>query len=124
MKTALSKVLVFVAFPTFVGLIGLYLSYLDDKSSSSMSFDRDFVVPFLLALAMVVVVYLRTDGFKQSKVEPILKWPKVRRVKKKVVVARKNEGGVNADNQAEEEEEEEDDEQEQEGSASGDKKNN
>lgn len=49
-----------------------------------MDLDQDFVVPFLLAVAMVVVIFIQTNGFSAKEMKPIVKWPKVKRVKKYV----------------------------------------
>lgn len=87
-----NKFLVFVVFPTCMGAAGLYLPYLD-KDKRETSFDKDFAMPFLLALAMVVVIYVQTNGFRQKEANPILKWPKVKRVKKVVYKKREKKQG-------------------------------
>ena len=80
----LGRVMIFMFFPLLMGCAGLYMGYLESLRSpeKKLSFDHDFVVPFLLALAMSVVVGFQTKGFTKKKVEPIIAWPKVRRVKK------------------------------------------
>lgn len=91
--TTMGKIGVYLLFPTTVGALGLFVSYLEirrqqrsteqKEEEKEMDFDRDFVVPFLLALAMVVVISIQSNGFS-GKVEPLVQWPKVRRVKKVV----------------------------------------
>jgi hypothetical protein len=91
------KLLIFLGFPTFVGILGLYMSYLgsmNDKDKK-LSFDQDFVMPFLLALAMATVIGLQTGGYRQKEITPIVPWPKVKRTqkivrKKKETVTKKN----------------------------------
>lgn len=79
------RFVIFVLFPTLVGLGGLYAGYLETlrNDEKELSVDNDFVMPFLLALAFAVVVAFQTRGFSTKKVEPLVKWPKVR--KKKVI---------------------------------------
>lgn len=77
------SILIFLAFPMFVGSAGLSVGYLrtvNDKSQKA-DFDRDFVFPFLMALALVVVITIQTGGFTSS-VKPLVQWPKVRRKRK------------------------------------------
>lgn len=86
--TTVGQVGLFILFPLTVGVAGLYVGYLStlkDKDRK-LSIDQDFVMPFLLALTMVIVVSIQTDGFRQKKVKPLVPWPKVKRVKKVVVV--------------------------------------
>ena len=82
---------VFVLFPTIVGFLGMYISYMDAKlmAKRGLSFDQDFLIPFLLALAMVVVLAIQTNGFTQKEVQPMVQWPQVKRVKKVVVRKKK-----------------------------------
>jgi hypothetical protein len=84
--TTLGRLLVFLLFPFVVGLLGLYLAYLEtlSKPDRTISWDLDFVTPFLLALAMAVVLGVQTGGFTSKKVKPIVQWPKVKRVKRVV----------------------------------------
>jgi hypothetical protein len=86
------RFVVFVIFPVVVGTLGLYLGYLESlrKPERQISFDQDFVVPFLLALAMAAVLFFQTGGFTTKKVKPLIEWPKVRRVKK-IVKKKKSE---------------------------------
>jgi hypothetical protein len=85
------RILIFLAFPMFIGWAGLSVGYLrtvNDKSQQ-VDFDRDFVFPFLLALALVVVITIQTKGFTAS-MKPLVQWPKVRRkrkiIRKRVIV--------------------------------------
>lgn len=80
----MGKIAIFLLFPTIVGLLGLYSAYLQlrKEPDRTLDFDNDFMNPFLLALAMCVVVYIQTGGFTSKKMEPLIKWPKVKRVKK------------------------------------------
>jgi len=86
--TVVGRVAVFLLFPTAVGLLGLYVAWVESrrKKDKQLSLDRDFVLPFLLALAFVFVIGLQTGGFRTGKAEPLIAWPKVKRVKKVVVV--------------------------------------
>jgi len=88
---------IFVVFPTLMGFIGLYMGYLESirKPERELDFDTDFVMPFLLALAFTIVVGFQTKGYTTNKVEPLVKWPKVRRKKviKKVKKEDLDEGG-------------------------------
>lgn len=93
-----ARLLVFLLIPTSTGLIGLFSSYLqstrsppnndDDGEAHTIDIDRDFVTPFLLGLALVIVIGFQTKGFTvaggRSDMERkyALSWPKARRVKK------------------------------------------
>lgn len=94
--TVHGRFMVFLIFPVTCGVIGLYLGHLEStrKPERKISFDQDFVMPFLLALAMAVVLFFQTGGFTSDKVKPIVAWPKVRRVKK---VVRKTKAQAEAD---------------------------
>lgn len=85
----LGKILVVVVFPTLMGCIGLYFGYLESKREDAkhheISFERDFVMPFLLALALVILIGFQTRGFTTNKVEPIIQWPATRTKKQKVI---------------------------------------
>jgi hypothetical protein len=85
--TWIAKLAIFILFPFIVGLFGLYVSYLEtfktDKNHK-LSFDQDFIFPFLLALALAIVVGFRTSNFRLKQLQPIVAWPKVQRVKKYV----------------------------------------
>lgn len=79
-----AKTLLFLGFPLLAGIAGLYVGYLRTINSpeAKIDFDTDFVFPFLLALALVVVIAFQTKGFAQKKMTPLIQWPKVRRKKK------------------------------------------
>ena len=88
--TVLGKIGIFLAFPLLVGLTGMYFAYLEQRKNPEreMNMDQDFVMPFLLALAMVIVIGFQTSGYRSREVQPLIHWPKVKRVKR--VVHRKN----------------------------------
>jgi hypothetical protein len=90
--TSMGRIIVFLCFPLTIGVLGLYLGYLESikKPDRKISFDQDFVMPFLLALAMAAVLFFQTAGFSTKKVQPLVRWPKARRVKK-VVKKKKSE---------------------------------
>ena len=85
------RIFIFIIFPLTSGVIGLYLAHLESlrKPERTISFDTDFVMPFLLALALSIVIGFQTGGFSSNKVKPLISWPKVRRVKK---IIRKKKG--------------------------------
>ena len=91
------RIMVFVVFPITCGTIGLYMGYLESlrKADRIISFDQDFVMPFLLALAMAGVLFYQTGGFSSNEVKPLVAWPKVRRVKK---IIKKTKAEMEADN--------------------------
>lgn len=99
------RLLVFLLVPCLTGLVGLASSYLqstrsspsnkdDDEEAHTIDFDRDFVTPFLLGLAFVIVIGFQTGGFKigsgsgsgsgGSSLERkfALSWPKAKRIRK------------------------------------------
>lgn len=87
----LAKLLLFLGVPLFTGTAGLYIGYirtLQDKQPK-IQFDVDFVLPFLLALALVIIISFQTRGFS-TKVTPLVQWPKVKRkrkiIRKQVIV--------------------------------------
>lgn len=81
--TVFGKIAVFLGFPLVIGVLGLYLAYLERLNKpKELSFERDFVTPFLLAFAMAVVVSIQTNGFRERKARGIVRWPQVKRVKK------------------------------------------
>lgn len=87
--STVGTVAVFLLFPLGMGTLGLSLSYLETwrKPEKELSFDRDFVLPFLLALAMAVVVGFQTAGYRKRQIDPLVTWwPKVNRVKKSIKV--------------------------------------
>ena len=91
--TIISRLVLFLFFPTVVALGGMVTSYFQNKYGTDgnrekpIDFDRDFVFPFLMTLVVVVVVGIQTYGFKKYKAAPLLQWPKV--VKKKKVVRKR-----------------------------------
>lgn len=89
------KIALFLGFPLLVGILGLYFAFLETrkKPERELSLDQDFIMPFLLALAMVTVIGLQTQGYTSRKLKPIVAWPKVKRVKK--VVYKKKGDDVN-----------------------------
>ena len=82
--STIGKFAVFLGFPITMGMLGLYMSYLETlrRPEKELSLDQDFVMPFLLALAMAVVIGIQTSNFTTSKVQPLVAWPKVKRVKR------------------------------------------
>lgn len=87
--TLFGRVMLFAGFPICAGGAGLYVGYLKTMGDpdKTVDFDNDFVFPFLLALAMVLVVGFQTGGFTSKSAKPLVAWPKVRR-KKKVIYKR------------------------------------
>lgn len=85
--------MVFVVFPLTAGTVGLYMGYLETvrDANKKISFDQDFIMPFLLALAMAVVLFIQTGGFSSNEVKPVVAWPKAKRVRK--VIRKKKQGG-------------------------------
>ena len=91
----LARFLIFIFIPSFTGLTGLGVSYLqsiqsrrlgtEDDEPHEVDFDRDFVTPFLLALAFVIVIGCQTSGCSRdagSGRKGGFGWPKTRRVQK------------------------------------------
>jgi len=95
----LARFLIFVFVPSFTGLAGLGISYLqsgrrvennnNDSDSEEevheVNFDRDFVTPFLLALALVIVLGFQTNGFSMEhdgQRKGAFVWPKARTVQR------------------------------------------
>lgn len=76
-----SRILLFFATPTLIGLLGLMMAYAD--RDREINFDQDFVYPFLLGVLVVITIGFQTGGFKKSP-EPLVAWPKVKRVRKVV----------------------------------------
>jgi len=90
--TTIGKIFVFLVFPVTIGVIALYIAYLETRRTpdKALNFDQDFMVPFLLALAMSIVIGIQTGGFTTNEVKPLVPWPKVRRVKTIVRKKKKN----------------------------------
>ena len=93
----LARFLIFIFIPSFTGLTGLGVSYLqsiqsrrlgtedDEDEPHEVNFDRDFVTPFLLALAFVIVIGFQTSGFSKdagSGRKGAFAWPTTKRVQK------------------------------------------
>jgi hypothetical protein len=91
--TFLGKMGIFLGFPLVAGMAGLYLAFLETqkRKDRELSFDQDFVVPFLLALAMAIIIGFQTGGYTSSSVTPLIPWPKVKRVKKIIYKNKKGE---------------------------------
>jgi hypothetical protein len=91
--TLMGKFGIFFGFPLSMGMVGLYMAWLETRKDTKreLSFDQDFVVPFLLALAMAVVIGFQTGGYANSEVTPLIPWPKVKRVKKIIYKNKKGE---------------------------------
>mmetsp|Transcript_17487 Transcript_17487/g.36445 ORF Transcript_17487/g.36445 Transcript_17487/m.36445 type:complete len:174 (+) Transcript_17487:209-730(+) len=92
-----ARLMIFIFVPTFTGLMGLLVSYLEtfhvpspdekDQRGNPMKqhevdFDRDFLNPFLLSMALVVVLGFQTRGYSTKERQYFLQWPKARKVKK------------------------------------------
>jgi hypothetical protein len=97
--TFLGKLGIFLGFPLFCGFMGLYMWYFASLKDPQrkVDLDRDFIMPFLLGLAMVVVVGIQTNGFSTRETKPLVQWPKVKRVRKFV---RKGEEGETTESSA------------------------
>ena len=80
------RLVLFLGFPFLVGFLGLYTAYIDSKSHDdrTIRIETDFALPFVMALSMVVVLWIQTNGFRSKKPEPLIAWPKA--VKKKRIV--------------------------------------
>jgi len=87
-----ARIVLFIVFPVMAGCMGMCAAHLEHrrKPEREIDFDSDFMMPFLLGLVFVIVVGFQTRGYTTDKVEPIVKWPKVRR--KKVVRTVKENG--------------------------------
>jgi hypothetical protein len=86
--TFLGKLVIFLFFPTLMGMLGLYVAHLeasrDEEGSRRISFDYDFGLPFALTLALCVVIGFQTGGFTGRRNQAWIIWPKVT-TRKKVV---------------------------------------
>jgi hypothetical protein len=92
--TFLGKLGIFFGFPLTAGFVGMYCAFLQKMKKGQgkeLNFDQDFIVPFLLGLAMVVVIGFQTGGFTAKEFEPLVAWPKVKRVKKIIYKNKKGE---------------------------------
>lgn len=84
MPTTLAKVCIFLVLPMGAGILGLYSAYLKQFSEPDrkLTIEADFGLPFMLTLLLVVVVGFQTNGYNTSKVNPLIRWPKVKRTRK------------------------------------------
>lgn len=85
------RFLIFVFVPTFTGITGLGVSYLqalrndqldEGEEPHEVDFDRDFVTPFLLAMALVIVLGFQTGGFRTRERKAAFAWPTARTVQR------------------------------------------
>lgn len=83
-----ARLFLFLIVPTAVGSFGLLVSYLNNKfgmdEPGSIDIDRDFVIPFLVAMVMIIVVNIQTLNFSSYEAKPLISWPKV--IKKKKII--------------------------------------
>ena len=90
-----ARLLVFLLVPSATGLIGLFSSFLqstrtplEGQDPHTIDLDRDFMTPFLLGLAFVIVIGFQTGGFRVAggmtamERKFALSWPKAKRVRK------------------------------------------
>ena len=84
-----ARILIFIFIPSITGLSGLGVSYMlslktpqEGEEEHIVDFDRDFVTPFLLALAFVIVLGFQTNGFNPQAAanrKGVFVWPSTRR---------------------------------------------
>ncbi len=89
MNSIASRIVLLFLFPLCVGSLGLGASHFQNTFSSDpnpMNFERDFILPFLMTMVLVVVVSLQTGSFSKYKADPLVHWPKV--VKKQKIIRR------------------------------------
>jgi hypothetical protein len=85
--TLMGKVLLFLLFPLLMGLIGLCMGYMatsGENATRELNFEQDFMLPFVLALAMGIIIGFQTRGFSTTKRTPFILWPKVKTQRKVV----------------------------------------
>ena len=88
--TFIGRLLIFIGFPFFVGMIGLYSGYIAHKTNPDtvreMRIDTDFALPFIIALSMVLVIWFQTKGLAKDhmKPKPLISWPKT--IKRKKII--------------------------------------
>ena len=91
--TFISRIVLFLILPGIVGGIGLGASYFQNKyppegvEPELVDFDRDFIMPFIMTLIIVIIVGIRTRGFTTYRSNSLVQWPKL--IKKKKVVKKK-----------------------------------
>jgi hypothetical protein len=91
--TFLGKLSVYIGFPLTVGVSGLIFASIEhaqNPQSREIVVEKDFILPFLLALTLVIVLGIQSSNFS-GRPEPLIKWPKVRKVKKIVYHNKKGE---------------------------------
>ena len=74
---------------------------IDDKEELTVDFDRDFLTPFLLSMALVVVIGFQTRGYSTNERKAAFQWPKTRRVRtvrRERVIVDDDEGATKKDN--------------------------
>eukprot|EP01083_Nonionella_stella_P133278 405159_1 len=89
MNSIASRIVLLFIFPLCVGSLGLGASHFQNTFTSDpnpMNFERDFILPFLMTMVLVVVVSLQTGSFSKYKADPLVHWPKV--VKKQKIIRR------------------------------------
>ncbi|KAL3918915.1 MAG: hypothetical protein SGILL_004016 [Bacillariaceae sp.] len=78
--TALGKFVVYLVFPLIAGMLGLVAVYLDSSNvEKKMRIERDFALPFSIALLLAVVIGFQTSGYT-SKPQPLVRMPRVQKV--------------------------------------------
>ncbi len=85
--TIISRLVLFFMFPLSVGSFGLGAAHINSiygKDPKPLNFERDFILPFLITLVLVVIVTIQTGSFSKYKADPLVSWPKV--VKKKKII--------------------------------------
>jgi len=102
-----ARILIFIFIPSITGLSGLGISYLlslktpqEDEEQHIVDFDRDFVTPFLLALAFVIVLGFQTNGFNPqsaAKRKGVFVWPSTRRKVRRERIVVDDDDNANAD---------------------------
>mmetsp|Transcript_19352 Transcript_19352/g.28874 ORF Transcript_19352/g.28874 Transcript_19352/m.28874 type:complete len:154 (+) Transcript_19352:158-619(+) len=109
-----ARLLVFLLVPSATGLIGLFSSFLqstrtppEGQEPHTIDLDRDFMTPFLLGLAFVIVIGFQTGGFRVAggmtamERKFALSWPKakrVRKVRRERVIVEDEDGDLDDDN--------------------------
>ena len=102
-----ARILIFIFIPSITGLSGLGVSYMlslktpqEGEEEHIVDFDRDFVTPFLLALAFVIVLGFQTNGFNPqsaAKRKGVFVWPSTRRKVRRERIIVDDDDNANAD---------------------------